>query len=1577
MVKLKKSSRHIALLSIVAVIVSLTAFAVFGNTARGAQTTASIASSQIIQNTSRHIRGAGGLVDAAPSGSGTTMNHISDIFSYRIMRGEVGVELHEFENASDATWHNNLIANARTEANHVNNRTAAIWGTATAARLRISRAGAANGTTFDGSNGGVVWAITLLESARVTISHGASGGIVSMLSDCFASVYLGVDEDIFQLKRTNLFVNSGTLAANELGGVFHAKVGDVLYFQYSTTNVNARNITTIATATVDNAPNLFPGFAFDTEAYDESIRNEATGGITGMTYFSEDFESYTPNTAFTASASGFRAVGGTATVLAADGNQFLSFTAATNANLETNSITRLNPGKQLKTNTMYASYSFNVRARNPSANEMMIMRTHENRVAAAFLTAPAAGQPSRFTFQYQHSAANTTTSVAVLDFNTWYTVHLTGNTDIDRLSFYLTDAEGYLLHNIEDFLPRYALGDGIDLTFDYWGTVNFNNGSHMWFDDFVIKNKPYFEPPISKPPQLTDSKIITPRDSAPVFTRSAENFGTNTGWNSATMPGSDGASVSGASMWGSTAGLWAQYTPQLLEPGWYEVSFWNIKFGTNQDPMKMRAEIFSNNQNRVNNNLPVSTATVDREGAWSLIGTYYFEGTNDEFVKLIATGGQFARPSCVSFERIDDYEPPPSLGAGQIELGRAAEWIAEAGTAGLYGVWVRGTGTAALLNVLHNGVSIDEQYIRGAGWTFIGNYTVVRFDLLAVTADAGVDMVRFTPRITTGVAAEEYTLFSLTGGGQRQFLSAGNFKVSARVFNFDATAELRLLVELYEGATLTRSTVGAAASVTTAGTVLTAQLAIYSVTDATTLRVTVIDAHDDPLTGVRTFYKGPAGQSAPYLLRPVNFLHDLGSWQFSGVASAFDGLALMGLPDGLQAAVPASARFNAADAGQYRIWVRSHNHTNNPNRHFRVSINGGEMLGHEFGRVGVVGPVWEDGGLINLVEGENIITVTDTSRFWARFDAIFITALDAPMPPVSYTQLLGLARPACIDDMELTEEEMMLDFEITTNFPGGNVIVTSQVKNRVTFEPDMRDTGTEWFYWNFRARSEIARTVTFVRMKGQPTAAGILYSTDNGINWTYITESRASSTFSFTFAAGQTVQFTMGWPYNVADLNAFINRIEDNPWVSVDELCKSEQGRSVPIITIGNPLTATRIGVFISRTHSCESTASFALEGTVDYLLNNVSERFLTDNVFYIVPMMDIDGVYNGDQGKDRMPHDHNRDFAGNAPVYNSVRALKEFVDALPRVDVFVDFHSPGLADPNMSIYYNTPVTQQVNAFSTILVDVIAAEFNPSKILFNPNHNLDRGAFNPQASTGWFYLSQGAVLPITLEVPYSGRPEDEYTPERLRLFGQNFMQAIRIYVQSYIWTDSEAVDYAKDSLVWDVIKGGNALQNTVTGNLTLPTVGAAGTTIQWQSSNTAAIAANGTVVRPEYSAGDAAVTLTATISRGGEIDTVIFNLTVTRLSALSVEVCEDCEEEECVCTHDPVCEECGEEECICDPVCEDCGEEECVCVVVECSEYGYTDCQCPTGLPSGCGGANIALFLVIALMGALMFVKKR
>ena len=82
------------------------------------------------------------------------------------------------------------------------------------------------------------------------------------------------------------------------------------------------------------------------------------------------------------------------------------------------------------------------------------------------------------------------------------------------------------------------------------------------------------------------------------------------------------------------------------------------------------------------------------------------------------------------------------------------------------------------------------------------------------------------------------------------------------------------------------------------------------------------------------------------------------------------------------------------------------------------------------------------------------------------------------------------------------------------------------------------------------------------------------------------------------------------------------------------------------------------------------------------YRVRGAASRTLSFHFTKEFPFMDKDGVEEGDQGKNRKPHDHNRDYlyqTGEKGIYPSVTALRELVSkwSQHRLKIGIDMHCP------------------------------------------------------------------------------------------------------------------------------------------------------------------------------------------------------------------------------------------------------------------------------------------------------------
>jgi len=239
--------------------------------------------------------------------------------------------------------------------------------------------------------------------------------------------------------------------------------------------------------------------------------------------------------------------------------------------------------------------------------------------------------------------------------------------------------------------------------------------------------------------------------------------------------------------------------------------------------------------------------------------------------------------------------------------------------------------------------------------------------------------------------------------------------------------------------------------------------------------------------------------------------------------------------------------------------------------------------------------------------------------------------------------LLFLASPTF-----LAADEIRVDCD----FPGGNIVVDGIEGDVVRLRPDLRDTAGWWFYWCFRVRGAAGRTLRFEFTDGQPVGVrGPAVSTDGGKTWRWHGAGNGNTrSFSWRFAPEQNeVRFAFTIPYLQANWQTFLAAHKGNPRLRPEVLCRSRGNRPVQCLYVSDPDGHPRHRILLTaRHHACESMASFAVEGLLQTVLAGDTEdaRWLLENVeLLVVPFVDKDGVEKGDQGKNRRPRDHNRDY--------------------------------------------------------------------------------------------------------------------------------------------------------------------------------------------------------------------------------------------------------------------------------------------------------------------------------------------
>jgi hypothetical protein len=362
------------------------------------------------------------------------------------------------------------------------------------------------------------------------------------------------------------------------------------------------------------------------------------------------------------------------------------------------------------------------------------------------------------------------------------------------------------------------------------------------------------------------------------------------------------------------------------------------------------------------------------------------------------------------------------------------------------------------------------------------------------------------------------------------------------------------------------------------------------------------------------------------------------------------------------------------------------------------------------------------------------------------------------------------------------------EIEVDADFPGGNIVVLKVDGDVVQLKQDLRDTQGDWFYWYFRVRNAAAgRTVKFQFMASDVIGnLGPAVSTDEGLTWTWLGRGTVKDrAFEYRVADDGEVRFAMAIPYVESDLHRFLKRIGDGG-VKVERLCGTKEGRPVEKLRFGKLDGDPKYRVLLTaRHHACESIASFELEGVIEAVLGE--EKWLRENVeFLAVPFMDKDGVEDGDQGKNRKPHDHNRDYMGES-IHPSVAALRKLAPqwGAGKIRIALDLHCPALKTDYIH-FVGGPDEENWNR-ATHLADILErTQTGPLKYRVKDNvpHGVSWNTLaEPRMNSRWAVGLEGVRVATTIELPYADVRKTPVTADSARAFGKDVARAIRLYLQ--------------------------------------------------------------------------------------------------------------------------------------------------------------------------------------------------
>jgi len=347
---------------------------------------------------------------------------------------------------------------------------------------------------------------------------------------------------------------------------------------------------------------------------------------------------------------------------------------------------------------------------------------------------------------------------------------------------------------------------------------------------------------------------------------------------------------------------------------------------------------------------------------------------------------------------------------------------------------------------------------------------------------------------------------------------------------------------------------------------------------------------------------------------------------------------------------------------------------------------------------------------------------------------------------------------------------------IHQNFTGGNITFERVEGDVVYIERQIRDTEGDWFYWAFCAEGCAGRTLTFLFPSTRRVGKfGAAVSHDLK-NWHW-SDSGSEDRFTYTFAEDEDKVY---FAHDMVYLPDRFERFCAGHGLQTETFCKSFRGRDLPALRFGS---GDKWILMTSRHHACESPGSYMLEGSTEVLIDHLPEGYSV----LAIPYVDYDGVLDGDQGKSRLPHDHNRDYI-DEPIYEVIRKIKEFSlthDVRYVFDLHAPWHTGEEHDHVYLLHGRGRMAEPVFRFS----DILKKESAGLELNYTGERDIDinskwNGYPGGPSCRGYFCTVPSVELCLATETTYSGRPEAKVSQEALLNMGRAFGRSIVSYIES-------------------------------------------------------------------------------------------------------------------------------------------------------------------------------------------------
>ena len=378
--------------------------------------------------------------------------------------------------------------------------------------------------------------------------------------------------------------------------------------------------------------------------------------------------------------------------------------------------------------------------------------------------------------------------------------------------------------------------------------------------------------------------------------------------------------------------------------------------------------------------------------------------------------------------------------------------------------------------------------------------------------------------------------------------------------------------------------------------------------------------------------------------------------------------------------------------------------------------------------------------------------------------------------------------------------------------------------------PDLPKRWRNWWYVRIENLSVEQPVIIRLKNRGWPYYYLPVYSYDQE-TWYRFTESDVSQDAEDEITMEKQFDFSTVWiarfyPYSFSNLEAYIQSVEDIPYLEVKTAGTTQNGYPIRLLTLTDfdiPHTDKKRIWMHARTHPAETGPSFLIEGLMNFLLSDTNEArdILSKFIFNIVAMQNVDGVIVGNYRT--TPESENLEVMWFSDPENSLlltndapkevevlhQTILNFLNEGPPITIALNLHASN-SEPDCRPFFFPHFGPESLGYKEReaslwhkqirFIGSLASHYGAEMLEPVPEQGGSSFASKSYPESWWWKNFQDLVMAITLETTYgrAGYAPRWIEPSDLRKLGHDVALAVRDYSDPSITAAELAVGLERE-----------------------------------------------------------------------------------------------------------------------------------------------------------------------------------